>query len=52
MSGEEWIMFENRKRKRRRLSGAGYILNEEPLDTLSSIVYKAKAYDWGKRLCN
>lgn len=28
------------------------MLNGEPVDALSSIVHRSKAYDWGKRLCN
>lgn len=28
------------------------LLNSEPVDALSSIVHRAKAHDWGKRLCN
>src|SRR5690606_2312245 len=27
------------------------MLNGEPVDALSAIVYRDKAYDWGKRLC-
>ncbi|MFP4527932.1 MAG: translation elongation factor 4 [Candidatus Kapaibacterium sp.] len=27
------------------------MINGEPLDALSSIVHRTKAYDWGKRLC-
>ena len=27
------------------------MINSEPLDALSTIVHKDKAYDWGRRLC-
>ncbi|MGE5480916.1 MAG: translation elongation factor 4 [Chloroflexota bacterium] len=27
------------------------LLNAEPVDALSSIVHRSKAYDWGKKLC-
>ena len=28
------------------------MLNGEPVDALSAIVHRDKAYDWGKRLCD
>jgi GTP-binding protein LepA len=28
------------------------LLNGEPVDALSSIVYREKSYDWGRRLCS
>lgn len=28
------------------------LLNSEPVDALSSIVHRQKAYDWGKKLCS
>ncbi|MEX0602393.1 MAG: translation elongation factor 4, partial [Bacteroidota bacterium] len=28
------------------------LLNAEPVDALSTIVHRAKAYDWGKKLCS
>jgi len=28
------------------------LINEEPVDALSSIVHRAKAFDWGKKLCS
>lgn len=28
------------------------VLNGEPVDALSTIVHRAKAYEWGKKLCN
>ena len=33
------------------LSKLDILLNAEPVDALSAIVHKDKAYDWGKRLC-
>lgn len=44
--------YEFSERKPGNLQKLDILLNGEPVDALSSIVHRDKAYDWGKRLCS
>jgi len=44
--------YELLEQKESDLAKLDILLNGEPVDALSTIVHRSKAYDWGRRLCH